>query len=761
MRKRQKKPTNSTSVAAVAGRKKRKTPTPRRRRKPTNSIPKRRKKRIKPIPFAVSSGLVLLVLLGSITLLFRGCSFLWDAWVSDSSSPQQQAEVKSEVLPLASLPPQQRASQLETIATTGNSLDQNRARYLLASDLIAQQQGEAALYWLQGLAHNYPILAPQIALKRARAYQLSNQPAKREDTLRQLIQGDRDSSAVAEALYRLRESNSDYIEQAIAQFPSHPRTLEIARQRLEENPEQPQLLRILAKYAPTKKGMDEVRDRLVDESPAQLTPQDWEAIAFGYWEKKEYGKAGAAYAQAPRTPRNAYIAARGRHLSGETTAAKAAYQVLISDFPDAQQTGLGLRRLASLSQPPQALDYLERAIENFPSEAAPALLAKAEILDNRGSSKSAAQAREKVLNDYPHSEAAAEYRWRIAQQHKTAGELKLAWQWTKPLTSSEHSSDTAAKAAFWNGKWAEQLGQESDAKTAFERVLTHHPESYFAWRSAVLLGLDVGDFTSLPQKMPKVVNPTTKALPPAGSDSFKELYQLGQNEDAWVVWQAESGSPANYTVPEQFTDSLLHLTRGNYQQALHDIWSLQQRENSQDQTQWQALRKQPQYWYALFPFPYEQIILNWSEQRQLNPLLVTSLIRKESRFQTEVGSAVGATGLMQLMPATAEWAARKINLEDYSLTNPEDNIKLGTWYLNHVLAEYDNNSLLAIASYNAGPSNVAKWVKKYDASEPDTFVKNIPFPETKGYVEGIFGNYWNYLRIYNQEVSQLVSEYED
>ena len=113
---------------------------------------------------------------------------------------------------------------------------------------------------------------------------------------------------------------------------------------------------------------------------------------------------------------------------------------------------------------------------------------------------------------------------------------------------------------------------------------------------------------------------------------------------------------------------------------------------------------------------------------------------------------------MQLMPATGAWVANKIGLENYSLTNPDDNVNLGTWYVKHTHQLYDNNSLLAIASYNAGPGNVNKWINRYGFEDPDVFVERIPFPETKSYVKAVFGGYWNYLRIYNPEIAQLLSE---
>jgi soluble lytic murein transglycosylase len=114
---------------------------------------------------------------------------------------------------------------------------------------------------------------------------------------------------------------------------------------------------------------------------------------------------------------------------------------------------------------------------------------------------------------------------------------------------------------------------------------------------------------------------------------------------------------------------------------------------------------------------------------------------------------------MQVMPATGEWVAKQINLEEYSLTNPHDNVNLGTWYLDYTHREYNNNSLLAVASYNAGPGNIAQWMRKYRTSDPDVFVEKIPFRETKGYVEAVFGNYWNYLRIYDREIATLLLPY--
>ncbi len=720
------------------------------------------KGRINKIPRMMGTGLLLCALLGSSILALKVTGLL-DRWTGhqrteNAFNPTKKDE-KSPVLPLASLSAPARATKLEEVASGSKSLDQYRARYLLASDLIEQKQGERALKWLEGLETEYPVLASHIALKRAEAYELTGDKAKAQQAWEAILKNYSDQPVVTEALYVLGQSNPEYWNQAIAKFPAHPRTQDIIRQRLSKNPNQPTLLLLLAKYDPEAKGMGAVRDRLVNQFAPQLKPEDWEAIAFGYWETMEYGKAAQAYAKAPLTPRNAYRVGRGYQLRGKRTEAKLGYQQLISKFPDAKETGLGLRRLASLSKSEEALGYLDQVISKFPDEAPEALLAKADILEAKGSTTSATQARQSVLTQYKASDAAAEYRWKIAQKIATQGKYKEAWQWAQPITTDAPDSELAPEAAFWVGRWATQLGRQDEAKKAFEHVLARYPESYYAWRSAHLLGWNVGDFTTVRDLKPEVIPPQARPEPLAGSATLKELYQLGQNYSAWTLWQTEFKNRQQPTVAEQFTDGLMRLGIGNHQIGINKIWSLSLRDTPEERSQWNALRQNPAYWHALFPLPFQESIVSWSQQRQLNPLLVTGLIRQESRFEPKIRSGAGAVGLMQVMPGTGSWIAQKTQIKQYNLEIPDDNIKLGTWYLDHTHQEYKNNSLLAVASYNAGPGNVSNWLTKYGFSDPDAFIEVIPFAETKGYVESVFANYWNYLRLYNPDIGQLLAKY--
>ena len=646
------------------------------------------------------------------------------------------------------------------IVSLGKSPASTRNSFLVASDLIDRKQGKAALAKLEGLEREYPLLAAHVLLAKGEAYRLEQNQQSAVKTWQELVAKYPTSAATGEALYFLGQSQPEYWQQAIAKFPAHPRTHEIIRQQLKKNPNQPRLMAVLVKYTPDAPGVDQMRDRLVKQYAGQLTPQEWEAIGDSYWLKWDYGKAGQAYAKAPNTSRNLYRAGRGYHLGNSKVTAKQYYLKLLQQYPNSKDAGWGLRRIATIVNPREAITYLDMAIARFPQQAPEALVEKAKYLKALNSPKSATNALQTLLTDYKNSEAAAEYRWDVAQEKAKAGDLVTAWQWAQPIVMNNPDSKLAPKVGFWIAKWATKLNRPQDATTAYESVLTRFPRSYYAWRSAVALGWDVGDFTTVRYKTPQVVK-AAKTNPPGGSATFQELYKLGLEQEAWTQFQTEISDRTEFNIADGFTKGLLELYQGKNLRGINQIDNLEDTDSPEAKQQWQKLRQTAEYWQALYPFPYEDIILKWSKQRQLNPLLVTSLIRQESRFEKAIESSAGAMGLMQVIPPTAKTSAKNIGLSSYSMTNPEDNVNIGTYYLDFTHKKYGNNSMLAVASYNAGPNAVAKWINRYGLKDVDEFVEKIPYRETKGYVESVFENYWNYMLVYNPEMEKLFAEIQE
>lgn len=701
------------------------------------------------------------------------CAFLAGAMVSapqagtglsqwlnfGQSKPEGLSEadkVKSVVFSLLSESVPERLTKLQEIAEKGSSPDRERARYLLASDYVETSQGKKALSLLVGLEKDYPVLAPYILLKQAQAHDILGEDRKASDLRQKVVKEYSKEAAVVKAIYAIAQPK--LYNQAIAQFPSHPLTWEIIRKSLKDNSNQPNLQLILAKYAADEPGIVGVLDQLVKQS--QLKPGDWELIGSVYWDNNQFTKAKDAYIQAPKTATSLYRIARGLQLNKQQDQAISVYKQLLQKFPTATETGIALLRLSDISKGQESITYLDEIISKFPEIAPQALVKKATLLTTLKDYESADSTYKLLIGKYSTSDEAAEFRWKTAQTKAKNNDYLGAWEWAQPITINNKSSILAPRAGFWVGKWATILGKQEEAVTAYKSVISEFPYSYYAWRSASILGLNVGNFDSLRLMNPTII-PFQRPVPPAGSETFKELYLLGQDRDAWLQWETEFQSKNQPSVAEEFTEGLMKLTKGEYLIGIEKIAKLEDREKPAEKAEYQALSQKSIYWQARYPFPYFQEIEKWSISRQLNPLLVTALMRQESRFQTKIKSPVGATGLMQVMPSTAAWIAPQMNadIKKINLENANDNIMLGTWYLDYTHRQYNNNSMLAIASYNAGPGNVAKWLQTIPKRDPDEFVEEIPFDETKNYVRQVFGNYWNYLRLYNPEVSNLVSKY--
>ncbi|EMK6670617.1 murein transglycosylase [Vibrio fluvialis] len=142
-----------------------------------------------------------------------------------------------------------------------------------------------------------------------------------------------------------------------------------------------------------------------------------------------------------------------------------------------------------------------------------------------------------------------------------------------------------------------------------------------------------------------------------------------------------------------------------------------------------------------FPMAHQWWFNFYGEKHGIDPIMLMSLARQESAMDSEARSPVGARGIMQIMPATARYTAKKYQL---SYDNADDlyqvgkNIEIGSHYLNSLLEKYDNNRIFAFAAYNAGPQRVDRWRKETDGKlDAYAFIEAIPFSETRGYVQNI------------------------
>jgi len=123
---------------------------------------------------------------------------------------------------------------------------------------------------------------------------------------------------------------------------------------------------------------------------------------------------------------------------------------------------------------------------------------------------------------------------------------------------------------------------------------------------------------------------------------------------------------------------------------------------------------------TIYPIHYRDLIEKYAIEYEIDPYLIVSIMKNESKFNPNAVSKKDAKGLMQIAPITGEWAAEKLDIENYSedmLFDPELNIKIGVWYLNVLKNEFDNNMEIMIAGYNAGNGNVKKWLNNKEYSK--------------------------------------------
>jgi soluble lytic murein transglycosylase len=153
-----------------------------------------------------------------------------------------------------------------------------------------------------------------------------------------------------------------------------------------------------------------------------------------------------------------------------------------------------------------------------------------------------------------------------------------------------------------------------------------------------------------------------------------------------------------------------------------------------------------------FLAPYRDLASREARDNNLDEAWVYGLIRQESRFVNVARSNVGATGLMQIMPATGRWIAQRLGIKKFKPTNlsePETNIKFGSYYLRHVLDILDSHPVLATAAYNAGPRRAQRW-RDTRPMEGAIYVESIPFGETRSYVKKVMSNAIYYAQRFGQ-----------
>jgi soluble lytic murein transglycosylase-like protein len=152
----------------------------------------------------------------------------------------------------------------------------------------------------------------------------------------------------------------------------------------------------------------------------------------------------------------------------------------------------------------------------------------------------------------------------------------------------------------------------------------------------------------------------------------------------------------------------------------------------------------------VYPDGYSDLVVEQTARFGVDPLLMLAMMRQESSFEPKAQCGAQAMGLTQIVPSTARSIAARLDYPDFTvrdLFKPSLSLEFGTWYLSTLLKEFDNRPFPALAAYNAGGGNVARWLDRY-GDDPDVLIELVPFAETQTYLRIVYDNYWHYRALY-------------
>lgn len=307
-------------------------------------------------------------------------------------------------------------------------------------------------------------------------------------------------------------------------------------------------------------------------------------------------------------------------------------------------------------------------------------------------------------------------------------------------------ADYTSNALFWSGKTYERRGDTANRDLAFQKLITLYPYSYYAARARAILGMAAG--AVIPAATPAQFPDVTAAADPATANALaviRELVAAGLPDDAAREIRSEIGSrTSDPALAFELAD--LYSRAGQPLQAMGIL-----QRTFRTFVRHGGENIPPRFWEILYPRPYWDAIQESAARSNVDPYLVTAIIRQESAFDPNVVSNAGAVGLMQIMPEEASRIASLAGLGDVTreqLFEPKTSIAVGAAEIRQKLDAMRSDSMLATAAYNAGEEAVGRWIAQTPLEDVDVFVESIPYAETRLYVKNVTRNLFEYRRIY-------------
>lgn len=345
-----------------------------------------------------------------------------------------------------------------------------------------------------------------------------------------------------------------------------------------------------------------------------------------------------------------------------------------------------------------------------------------------------------VVKVDPSEDPGLQHFWDKAWAAYARGDLNGARAILAFIRDTYRAPNTKRQAMYWYARCGERLGNKAEAAATYQQLANAPYDDIYAI-SSEKRGAKRTPPTENPLevKRPDWDEIAEKQMPPELRLGY-ELTALSDFADAQLEID-RNRTRKNQPFADALLADLLHAS-GNTVEMMKTLRAAFPALATVEQD------SVPPYFLKMYyPLKYDEWIRRYSEKNGVDPYTVMGLIHQESYFNPKVKSRVGATGLMQLMPATGRELAGRLGLTP-RLENPETNIRLGTAHFKMLVDMFSGNTELAIASYNAGQGRVLGWRRAAPGRPMDEFIEAIPFRETRTYVKHVVMLASTYRRLY-------------
>ena len=358
-----------------------------------------------------------------------------------------------------------------------------------------------------------------------------------------------------------------------------------------------------------------------------------------------------------------------------------------------------------------------------------------------------------LLQRFPDGKYSARARWKIGwTAYRTGKWADCADTFERAAAALPHS-DYRPTWIYWAARSREQLGDTAAADRLYGIVVADYHNSYSGRMAAKRLeARHVAPMTAAaavgraPAADAVSAVSRTSDSPIATADLIRALIGAGMYDDAIneLTWMQKTSGDSPVV---QATLGYVYAQRGDLRKGITAMKRAipQYLSSAADDLP-------PDVLQVLFPVAYWNVIRTNATANGLDPYLVAALIAQESTFDATIKSHANAIGLMQIVPATGRHYAKRLRIPHYSvakLSDPQVNARIGSVYFADLVNRFGGVPY-ALASYNAGPAPVARWMAERPGIATDEFIDDIPYPETQNYVRRIIGTAEDYRRLYGE-----------